>query len=187
MATPASRVLVGSRPTEGLRERAERLGRRLETFVERVGRASAWLTLALALLVAGNVLARYLFRVSSVPLQELEWHLLAVMALLGASYTLQQGEHVRVDILYQRYSEGARRWLDALVPPLLIVPIALFVAYLSLHFVAQAHGIQEGSPDPGGLPHRFLLKAFIPVGFGLVAVQGVAMTLKSLAGAARAK
>jgi TRAP-type mannitol/chloroaromatic compound transport system permease small subunit len=153
----------------------------LDHLVGHLGRATSWLTLLLVVLVAGDVLFRYVWHVSSVAEQELEWHVLAVIALLGASYTLQQGEHVRVDIFYQHYSLRVKRWMDVLVPLLAVVPTGLFVAWLALHFVGQSWEVAEGSPDPGGLPARYLLKAFVPLGFFLIAVQGIAMTLSGIA------
>jgi len=153
----------------------------LDHLVGRLGQATSWLTLLLVVLVAGDVLFRYVWHVSSVAEQELEWHVLAVIALLGASYTLQQGEHVRVDIFYQHYSLRVKRWMDVLVPLLVVVPTGLFIAWLALHFVGQSWEVAEGSPDPGGLPARYLLKAFVPLGFFLIAVQGIAMTLSGIA------
>jgi len=152
-----------------------RLHRILDRTVEIMGRTTSWLCLLLTLLVAGDVLARYLWHVGSVAEQELEWHLLAVISMMGASYTLQQGEHVRVDIFYQYFSKRLKRWLDVLVPLFVVVPCALFIAYVSLRFVKMSYALHEVSPDPGGLPARYLLKAFVPFGFGLVALQGVAM------------
>jgi TRAP-type mannitol/chloroaromatic compound transport system permease small subunit len=149
----------------------------LDRMVARLGRATSWLTLLLVLLVAGDVLFRYVWHVSSVAEQEFEWHVLAVIALMGASYTLQQGEHVRVDIFYQHYSTKVKRWMDVLLPLLVVVPTGVFIAWLALHFVNMSWEVTEGSPDPGGLPARYLLKAFVPLGFLLIAVQGVAMTL----------
>lgn len=149
----------------------------LDHLVARIGRATSWLTLLLVLLVAGDVLFRYVWHVSSVAEQEFEWHVLAVIAMIGASYTLQQGEHVRVDIFYQNYSPRVKQWMDVLLPVLVIVPGTLFIAWLSLNFVSMSWEIAEGSPDPGGLPGRYLIKAFVPLGFFLIAIQGVAMTL----------
>jgi len=149
----------------------------LDRLVARLGRVASWLTLFLVLLVAGDVLFRYVWHVSSVAEQEFEWHVLAVIALIGASYTLQQGEHVRVDIFYARYSPRVKRWMDVLMPGLIIVPTMLFIALLSLQFVEMSWDIGEASPDPGGLPGRYLIKAFVPLGFFLVALQGVAMTI----------
>ena len=149
----------------------------LDHFVARLGRATSWLTLLLVLLVAGDVLFRYIWHVSSVAEQEFEWHVLAVIAMMGASYTLQQGEHVRVDIFYQNYSPRVKQWMDVLLPSLVIIPTMLFIAWLSLNFVSMSWEVSEGSPDPGGLPGRYLIKAFVPLGFFLIAIQGVAMTL----------
>ena len=157
-----------------------RLAKVLDRSIEIIGRLSGWLCLLLTLLVAGDVLARYVWHIGSVAEQELEWHVLAVIAMMGASYTLQQGEHVRVDIFYQHYSVRLKCWLDVLVPLLVVVPTALFIAYVSLRFVQMSYTLHEVSPDPGGLPARYLLKAFIPFGFGLVAIQGVAMVLDGI-------
>ena len=152
----------------------------LDHLVARLGRATSWLTLLLVLLVAGDVLFRYVWHVSSVAEQEFEWHVLAVIAMIGASYTLQQGEHVRVDIFYQNYSQRVKQWMDVLLPSLIIIPTTLFIALLSLKFVNMSWEIVESSPDPGGLPGRYLIKAFVPLGFFLITIQGVAMTLYSL-------
>jgi TRAP-type mannitol/chloroaromatic compound transport system permease small subunit len=154
------------------------LARSLDRGVGLIGRLSAWLVLALVLLVAGNVLFRYVFHVSSVGLQELEWHLLALIAMLGSVYTLQQDEHVRVDVLWQRYPPRLRRAFSALIAAAIIVPMALWLGWLSVDYVAKSFHMDEGSPDPGGLSHRFLVKAVIPVGFALIAIQGLAMALR---------
>ena len=82
---------------------------RVDHAVERIGHAASWLTLAIVVLMAVNVLLRYAFSIGSVWSQELEWHLLAPLVLVGMTYALQQGEHVRVDIFYARYSARARR------------------------------------------------------------------------------
>jgi TRAP-type mannitol/chloroaromatic compound transport system permease small subunit len=150
-------------------------------IVEYAGRLTAWLTLGLTLLVAGNVLLRYAFAYGSVASQELEWHVLAVISLLGISYTLAHGEHVRVDILYHRYSPRARIWLELVTAVVVMVPMSAYIAWLSVQFVGQSYSMAEISPDPGGLTHRWLLKGFITLGFSLLAVQGLAIAMRSLA------
>jgi TRAP-type mannitol/chloroaromatic compound transport system permease small subunit len=110
--------------------------------------------------------------------QELEWHLLVPLILFGCSYALAHGEHVRVDIVYGRFSEPAKRRVDFIAALLVIAVAALFI-WFSLHYVEQAYVIDEGSPDPGGLPHRYLLKSLLPIGFALLLAQGVASALKS--------
>lgn len=149
----------------------------LEAVVDVAGRVASWLALAMVLLIAFNVLRRYVFGVSVVGMQELEWHLMVPLVLFGLAYTLRHREHVRIDFLFEHFPQRARDAIDSLSGVATVV-IAVIVVDFSLAYVDQAYRLGEGSPDPGGLPHRFLLKAFIPLGFGLLAVQGVAMALR---------
>jgi TRAP-type mannitol/chloroaromatic compound transport system permease small subunit len=159
---------------------AERgLAARIERFVDRVGRVTSWLALVIVLLMSVNVVLRYLFSVGSVWAQELEWHLLVPLILFGVSYAMRHGEHVRVDIVYGRFSPRRQHLVD-LLSALLAIGIAALFIWLSLHYVQQAYEIDEGSPDPGGLPHRFLLKSLLPLGFAVLLLQGIASALKSL-------
>jgi len=152
---------------------------RIERFVDRVGQAVSWLALVIVALMSVNVVLRYLFSIGSVWAQELEWHLLVPLILFGCSYALRHGEHVRVDIVYGRFTPRAKVAVD-LVSSLLVVAISALFIWFSLHYVQQAYVIDEGSPDPGGLPHRYLLKALLPIGFALLLAQGVAGALGSL-------
>ncbi|PWG64880.1 TRAP transporter small permease subunit [Spiribacter halobius] len=141
-----------------------------------LAKASAF---ALVLLVTANVLARYFFSEGLVGLQELEWHLVSPIALLGMSYALHQGEHVRVDVFYEHMRPRVQALVDA-VTAVLTIAMALYLAWISMPYVAASYQMGQGSPDPGGLPYRFLLKAFIPLGFGLLALQGMAALLLAL-------
>jgi TRAP-type mannitol/chloroaromatic compound transport system permease small subunit len=143
--------------------------------IERIGRAASWLTLVVVLLMAANVLLRYAFSIGSVWSQELEWHLLAPLVLVGMTYALQQGEHVRVDIFYARYSARTKAAIDLLAGVLALL-IALLVIRYSINYVQQSYVINEVSSDPGGLTHRWLLKALIPLGFALFALQALAQS-----------
>ena len=159
---------------------------RLIEFIERLaewsGRAIAWLVLGMVLIIGFDVVMRYLFQAGSVGLQELEWHLFALIFLLGAAYTFKHDGHVRVDIFYQsRWMDERRRaWVDLLGGLFLLLPFCLLIIVSSMPFVGNSFAMGEGSPDPGGLPYRFLLKAAIPVGFGLLLLQGVAHKLRSV-------
>jgi TRAP-type mannitol/chloroaromatic compound transport system permease small subunit len=150
----------------------------LDRVVDATGRVAAWLTLVLVLLMSANVLLRYLFSVGSVAAQELEWHLLAFIVLFGMAYALLHDGHLRVDVVYARLRPGRRRLVDFL-SALLSVAFALVVIDLSWAYVMQSYSIGEGSPDPGGLPDRYLLKAAIPAGFALLLLQAVAEALRA--------
>ena len=153
-------------PPGGLRARTDRL-------TELIGQWTSWLSLIIVLLMATNVILRYLFSVGSVWAQELEWHLLVPLILFGMSYAQRHGEHVRVDIFYTRFPERRKLLVD-LLSALLAVALSIIVIWLSLHYVEQAYVIDEGSPDPGGIPHRFLIKGLIPIGFALLLLQSLA-------------
>ena len=160
----------------------KRLIAAIEFISEWSGRAVAWLVLAMVLGIAYDVAMRYLFQSGSVALQELEWHLFALLFLLSAAYTLRHNGHVRVDIFYnsQWMTDRRRAMIDLFGGLFLLLPFCLMIIISSLPFVANSYGMSEGSPDPGGLPYRFLLKAAIPLGFSLLLLQGVANMLRSL-------
>ncbi|MDI4661235.1 MULTISPECIES: TRAP transporter small permease subunit [Cobetia] len=151
----------------------------LEGIIERLGVIARYSLLALVLLVAGNVLLRYFFSISPVPLQEFEWHLISPIALLGISYALKHRADVRVDVFYDRFSLKGRALVD-LIGALMTIAIGAAIAWLGLSYTEQSWQLMEGSPDPGGLPYRYLLKAFIPLGFSALALQGVADCLRAL-------
>lgn len=159
----------------------DRLVHRLEVVSEVSGRAIAWLAVALVLLVSYNVGMRYLFHSGrSVAPQELEWHLFALLFLFAAAYTFKYDEHVRVDILYQRLSAHGRAWVDFIGGVVVLLPFCLLIISSSWPFVSNAFVMGEGSPDPGGLAYRYLLKAAIPGGFALLALQAIASILRNL-------
>ena len=149
----------------------------LEYVVDLTGRGTAWICMFIVVLVAFNVILRYAFRMGPVALQELEWHLMSPIALIGMSYALRHGDHVRVDIFYEKFSRTLQESID-LIAALVTIAIAIIIFKLSLGFVEQAYSIGEGSPDPGGLPYRFLLRSFIPLGFALLAVQALAKAIR---------
>lgn len=157
----------------------------VERVVDLVGRAAAWLTLAIVLLMATNVLLRYAFSIGSVWAQELEWHLLAPLVLLGMTYALMKGDHVRVDVFYARMSSRGQAAVD-LLSALLAVAVALLVIRYSIPYVQQSYSIGEISNDPGGLTHRWMLKALIPLGFALFALQAAAQGVMAALRLARA-
>jgi TRAP-type mannitol/chloroaromatic compound transport system permease small subunit len=151
----------------------EAAARRLGRLAEATGALAAIAVLALVLVMSGNVLLRYGFSAGSVWAQELEWHLMAPIALFGMVWALKRGEHVRVDVLYARFPERAKAIADILACLLGLV-IAGAIVWLSQKYVGQSFANNEGSANPGGIPFRWALKALIPAGFLLLAIQYVA-------------
>ncbi|MCP3678278.1 MAG: TRAP transporter small permease subunit [Deltaproteobacteria bacterium] len=147
---------------------------------ERIGFLVSWLTTAMVAVVCYDVFTRYLLKQSSVAVQELEWHLFAVIFLLGAAYTLKHDRHVRVDVIYMRLSERQRAWINLLGTLLFLIPFSLLIIWSSKNFVVNSFLFGESSPNPGGLPARYLLKACIPLGFILVLLQALSLASSSL-------
>ena len=146
---------------------------------EKVGYAVSWLTTLMVLVVCYDVLTRYLLKKSSIAVQELEWHLFALIFLLGAAYTLKHNRHVRVDVLYSNFSVRTKALIDFLGSLIFLIPFSVLVIWSSRTFVANSFMFQETSPDPGGLPARYILKAAIPAGFLLLLLQGIALAMSS--------
>jgi TRAP-type mannitol/chloroaromatic compound transport system permease small subunit len=150
---------------------------RIESLIDALGKATLYLVLVMITLVATNVLLRYAFSFGSVWAQELEWHLLATVILLGMSYALQRGDNVRVDVFYADFSPRTKLLVD-LLSDLLLLFIALFFVKLSWGYVLQSWSIGETSADPGGIPMRWAIKGLMPVGFVLVALHAVAALVR---------
>ncbi len=151
----------------------------IDTFNEYVGRGVSWVSALLVAVVFTDVVMRYLFNTSFVFTQELEWHLFAFIFLIGAGYTLLHDGHVRVDIIYQKLGPKAQAWINFLGCLLFLFPGCYLIIVTSLGFVENSFAVLEGSPDPGGIPLRFILKSMIPIGFVLVWLQGFSLFIKS--------
>ncbi len=149
----------------------------IESAVRLFGWIAAWTCVALVLLVAGDVFARYFLRIGAVWLQELQWHLISPIALFGMSYALYCGEQVRVDVLFERFPAWLARVIEVL-GGLMLMGFAAYALWLSIPWVMQSWARAESSPNPGGLPYRWALKALIPLGFGLLSLQGLAHVLR---------
>ena len=145
----------------------------IERVVDLIGRATSWLALVIVVLMAVNVVLRYLFSIGSVWAQELEWHLLAPLIMFGIPYALLKGDHVRVDVLFEKFTPLKQQYVEV-VSQVLGIAIALLFLWLSFAYVQQSYSIGETSSDPGGLPYRWLLKSVLPLGFLLLALQSIA-------------
>ena len=151
----------------------------IDKINEYVGRFVSWITALLVVVVFGDVVMRYVFQISYVFTQELEWHLFGFIFLMGAGYTLLHDGHVRVDIIYQKLGSKAQAWINFIGCIFFLFPGCYLIITTSLGFVENSFAIFEGSPDPGGIPLRFILKSMIPLGFALVWLQGLSLFIKS--------
>lgn len=179
-----------------------RIASGIDWLNERLGRWVSWLTLLMVLVAAYNAIARYLPKsiaylaeksdagpvqwlnqlvgqrnLTSNALLEAQWYLFSAVFLLAAAYTLKHNAHVRVDVLYDRLSPRARRWIDLGGTFLFLIPFSILLLVTSLRPLHASWAIKEMSPDPGGLP-RYPIKTLIPVAALLLLLQGIAEAIK---------
>ena len=152
----------------------------IDRFAEFTGRCIAWLTLGMVCVTFAVVILRYLFNTGSIALQEAISYLHAAVFMLGAAYTLKHDGHVRVDILYRKWSPETRAWLNLIGTLLLLFPVCVFIFSTSLDYVGASWSMREGSREAGGLNAVFLLKTVIPVMAFMLALQGCAMVAHSI-------
>ena len=142
------------------------------------GKLAAFAAFALAFLVFYDAFMRYLFHSGSIALQELEWYLFDLTFLLSAGYALRHDKHVRVDILYERFSPKIKAYIRFWDSLLLIVPFSLILLYYSLDFTWQSFLQHEASSDPGGLKYRWLIKSIIVLFALLLLLQAISEAIK---------
>lgn len=151
----------------------------IHTLNERVGQAASWLTTALMLLVCFDVVVRYMFNQTQAWIMELEWHLFGLIFLFGAGYAFKHDRHVRVDLFYSKFNERDKAWVNLIGGLLFLLPWSAVLVYVTFDYAAVSWRIGEGSPDPGGLPARYLIKYAISAGLLLLLLQGLASVIDS--------
>ena len=152
----------------------------IDQINEQIGRLTSWLTALLVLLVCYDVFTRYMMNETRAWVMELEWHLFALIFLLGAAYALKHDKHVRVDLFYADFSNIDKAWVNLLGGILFLVPWCLMVIYWSFDYANLSLSVREGSPDPGGLPARYIIKFVVPLGIGLLLLQGISSIISSI-------
>ena len=149
----------------------------LTGFTTLVGRSSAWLALLLVLGMVLVVVLRYGFGIGNIALQESLTYLHGSLFMLAIAYTLAEDEHVRVDVLYQRFSPRGRAWVNLLGTLFLLLPVCAAIFWLSLDYVVSSWREQEASAN-GGLPFVYLLKSLLLILPALLTVQALAELLR---------
>ena len=156
------------------------LSRLIDGVVERVGKATAWLVLVAVLISAGNAVSRKAFDLTSNAFLEMQWYLFSAIFLLGCAYTLQKQEHVKIDILYSRFSRRTQIKIDIFGTLFFLLPFACLLLWLSWpYFLAVWHS-GERSANAGGLI-LWPVKLLIPTGFALLVTQGLSELIKRIA------
>lgn len=152
---------------------------RQNLFQQHFGQILAWGLLSLVLISASIVILRYGFDIGSIALQETALYNHAIIFMLGFAYTLQQNEHVRVDIFYAQLSKKRKAWVDLIGGLIFALPVMIFIALNSWQYVANSWRIFESSAEAGGLPFVYLLKSVILIMLFLLTSQIISDIVKS--------
>ena len=147
---------------------------------ERFGILADCLVLLSCLFSAGNAFSRYAFSISSNAWLEIQWYMFGALVMLGASYTLKRNEHVRVDIVYSNLSTRGQIWVDIVGGLLFLLPATIILCYLSWPVFYNSWAGNESSGNAGGLI-RWPIKIVLPLGFGLLTLQGISELIKRIA------
>lgn len=156
------------------------ISRGIDAMSERIGQVAMWLVLLTTLISAGNAIVRKTFNMSSNSLLEIQWYLYAAVFLLGGGYAFLRNEHVRIDFLSSRFGARTRNWVDIVGILVFLFPLCYLLIDFSWPLAARAWETNEVSANAGGLI-RWPVYALIPLGFVLLAIQGVSELIKRCA------
>jgi len=140
----------------------------LGKLIDYVGYFCGLLLILMIFNVFYNVIKRYLFNDVNIGMQELEWHLFSTVFMFGIGYTIKQGGHVRVDVIYDRLSAKTQAVIDIVGTLVFAIPFTALIVYYGYGYAYEAFQIGEGSPDPGGLPYRWIIRSVIPLASAFV-------------------
>ena len=157
-----------------------KLSQLIDLISERVGKGAFWLVLIMTIISSANAVVRFIFNYSSNGLLEIQWYLFAAVFLLCSPYTLQKNEHVRIDVLSGKLSPRGLAVIDIIGSLFFLLPMVVLVLYLSIPLVADSYKIGEMSANAGGLI-RWPVKILLPLGFTLLALQGISELIKRVA------
>ena len=155
-----------------------RISRPLDRLLVVIDQASAWLWLAVLLVVLANVFNRFALSRGSIALEEMSWHLFGAALMLALAYAVVRDDHVRVDVLSERFSLRGRAWIELIAIVLLALPVIALMIDALIPYAYKAYLYNERSQAPSGLPHRFIFKSVLPIGLALVALALLSRALR---------
>lgn len=151
----------------------------MDEIIRRIGHYCSWLNAILVIVIIVQVFLRYVMGMGLVVLEELQWHFYAVGIMFGLSYCLVQNTHIRLDLLYDNYSQRTKQWVELLGHLLLLLPIIIIILIHGWDFLIDSWLVRERSDSPIGLPARYIIKSFLLSGFGLLALAAFSRMVRS--------
>lgn len=149
-------------------------------IIDGLGNFCSILMLLMIANVFYDVIMRYFFNDVSIGMQELEWHLFAAMFMFGIAYTLKEDAHVKVDIFFDKMSVNKQAVINIFGSLFFALPITVVILYYSIDYTLEAYNMGEGSADPGGLPHRWIVRSVIPLSSFFLILAIVHVVLRNI-------
>ena len=147
---------------------------RIEKFITVIGKITSFFLAVLLAAIVSQVFMRYALNITSTMLEDSLWYLFAATLVLGLSFTMTDDGHVRVDFLYQRYSERTKRIVDLIGIILFLIPLYAFLMWHGWEYTAKSFHVNESSPNPDGMPWLWLVKGLLPVSCFLLLLESLA-------------
>jgi len=157
---------------------------RLDEFVESIivgiGRVAAWVAILLMTVIVFDVITRRFLVLGSTKLQDLEWHIHAVLFLFCLGYAYLKDAHVRIDLVRERLSDRTKLWIELIGCALFLIPYTVIVIYYGVDWWHRSFIQNEMAESATGLPFRWIIKAALPIGFVLLLISAVGMAFRKL-------
>ncbi|KIX12758.1 TRAP transporter small permease subunit [Dethiosulfatarculus sandiegensis] len=159
--------------------KAPEITRKMDNFITRVGHITAWLNVVLIAVIIVQVVLRYAFEMGMVSLEEMQWHLYAVLIMLGLSYDVVHDGHIRLDLLHRKFSKRTKERVEFFGLLFLVAPMVVVIFIHGLDYVGTSIRVGESSDSPLGLPYRWIIKSFIPISMALLGVATVSRMIRA--------
>lgn len=155
-----------------------RIDKFAETCIVRIGQVAAWVAILLMIVIVFDVVTRRFFVLGSTKLQDLEWHIHAVLFMFCLGYAYYKDAHVRIDLIRERLSKRAKLWIELVGCVLFLIPYAFIVIYYGVDWWHRSFIQNEISESATGLPYRWIIKAILPIGFAILLLSAVGMAFR---------
>jgi TRAP-type mannitol/chloroaromatic compound transport system permease small subunit len=153
----------------------------LDAFIQSVGHMISWLNVVLIVVILVQVILRYGFGKGMVAIEELQWHLYAILILIGLSYGLVMDVHIRMDVFRRNFSRKTQEWVELLGILFLLLPMIIVLFFHGIDFVETSWHVGERSDSPLGLPYRWAIKSMIPLSMFLLVIAALSRMIRALA------
>ena len=153
---------------------------RIDNIIDKIGRGTAWLNFILIFIILLQVILRYVFRRGLVTLEELQWHLYGVGIMIGQCYAVIQDSHIRLDLVHERMSDKRKSQVEIIGIIVLLLPLAIVGIIKGFELFSGSFRVNESSDSPTGLPLRWIIKSFVPIGFSLLAISAVSKLISQI-------